>query len=312
MGASRKSALFLGPLLGLGVHGGCRVAAPLDAPVAPIPPSEAALTTDGPAEEVGAMVRYYERQQTLDPPPELAGFVPADLAVKVVSFERRHDLLAERYAPGRHSASMVMLTLASDQEVRRTLIQHFAALGFSRSADDSEDALWFTADRHRLKLHFPTYPAVPTQVEVELDSPAAPTAATLPSLPPDLARGLGRFTVGGYGEWRTRSVGDGLAVLESAESGVAVTEYILHPKTARDGARALAAWKKDVERLGFREHSRGPGVWALPSPDGFRVRPDTPELLFVRPKNPLIGELYLRYEKRWKPTGIASMGQGEL
>lgn len=154
-------------------------------------------------------------------------------------------MLGEDLVPNHRSASLLLLTLAPEDEVRRVLTEHFGTLGFSLLPSFLDREMRFRGDGRRLDVTFRAN--LPTRVELDLDGAEGPD--------------------------------------------VAVTEYILRAKTAKDRARALAAWTKAIERAGF--HPR-PG-----SPD-HRERPSTQELLLIRPADAPTGDVFVSHQRRWR------------
>lgn len=270
----------------LGALAACQKAPPADTPA----PPTAAPTTTAPtappslaASGLGAAL-FYAQQQTIEPPPELVDLVPPGLGAKVIERQRGRGMVRMRLAPTERHASLVLLTLAPEDTLRRALVAHFTGRGFTPAPGAPDTFVHPNGDRLSVALTFD--PMSPTRVELTLDGAEAPAIPAAPSLAPEIAPDASKLRVVGFEEGLLHAV-----VAGGRDTDAGRTAYILRAKTAEDRARALAAWTVAIEKAGFRVRPGRPELWE---------RPETRELLVIRPTDAPSGDVLVSHQRRWR------------
>jgi hypothetical protein len=269
-------------------HSGCRESSPPVVPPAPAttaptaaPSAPAIASTQTPS--LGA-ISTYTQQQTIEPPPELVGFVPPALPAKVVERQRGRGMLLLRLAPTQRRASLVLLTLEPVDALRRALATHLATRGFT-PAPGAPDTFVHT-NGERLAVVITPDPLTPTRVELTLDGPEAPTLPASPTLAPEIAPDPTKLSVVGFEEGLLHAIAPG-----NRDTEVSRTVYLLRAKTPADRTAALATWTRAVEKAGFRARAGRPELWE---------RPATKELLVIRPTDDPSGDVLVSHQRRWR------------
>lgn len=263
----------------------CQSAPAPEAPPAPptAAPTAAAPATSAPQAGLSGSL-LYAQQQTIDPPAELVGFLPPGLTAKVVERQRGRGMIRLRLAPDTRHASLVLLTLAPQDTLIRTLTDHVATLGFTPVP--ATPGRFVHPNGDRLNVVLTVEPGAPARVELTLDGPAAPTLPAPPSLAAEIAPDPAKLSVIGFEEGLLHAV-----VAGGRDTDVGRTAYILRAKTPAEREAGMAAWKQAVEKAGFRGRAGRPDLWE---------RPETRELLVIRPTDAPSGDVLVSHQRRWR------------
>jgi hypothetical protein len=227
---------------------------------------------------------FYAQQQTIDPPPELAAFVPPTLGAKVVERQRGRGMVRLRLAPAERRASLVLLTLAPQDTIGRTIADHLATLGFAPVAGTPGQFVHPSGDR--LSVALTADPVAPNRVELTLEGAEAPAIPAPPTLAPEIAPDPTKLSILGFEEGLLHATVGG-----ARDTDVGRTAYILRANTPAERAAALTAWTQALEKAGFRGRAGRPDLWE---------RTETREVLVIRPTDAPSGDVLVSHQRRWR------------